>query len=88
MNYFDKYREINEAYLTEDFEGARQKLILLLDEFKKDNKQYDAYINHMIRLLGLYPYMDCTTSLFEDRLAYELFKVDTGEDNSKILHIE
>lgn len=88
MELFDKYKEINNEYLAENFESARQKLVLLLDELKQHNQPYDGYINHMIRLLGLYPYIDCDTSLFEDRLAYELFKVNIGEKEPKVLHIE
>lgn len=88
MELFDKYKEINDEYLAENFESARQKLVLLLDELKQHDQPYNGYINHMIRLLGLYPYMDCETSLFEDKLAYEIFKVDTGDKEPKVLHIE
>lgn len=45
-------------------------------------------MNHLIRSLGLYPYIQTDTSEWHDRLVYDLFKVDVGLANPITLHRE
>lgn len=45
-------------------------------------------INHLIREVGLYPYMNPQTANWEDRFAYEAFKVNIGEEEKCTLHLD
>ncbi|HVU93731.1 MAG TPA: DEAD/DEAH box helicase [Puia sp.] len=57
---------------------ARNELIRLLDYHTKNNIPYTPLLNHLIREVGLFPYQDNTTSSWQDRYIYEVFKVDVG----------
>lgn len=69
-------------------EEARNNLIILLDFHKKNNLHYNPLTNHLIRNLGLYPYIQTETSDWHDQLVYDLFKVDVGLTNPITLHRE
>lgn len=71
-----------------EYNEARNNLILLLDYHKKNNLNYSSLVNHLIRSLGLYPYLQTDTSEWHDRLVYDLFKVDVGLANPITLHRE
>ena len=85
MDLFDACRKINDQA---DEGTARNELIKLLDYCQGNNVQYNELINHLIRRLGLYPYLDVTTSSWQDRFAHEAFKVDIGEKDPVTLHRE
>lgn len=88
MDVFDACSSINDLLqVGEDIE-ARDKLIQLLDYHKRENTPYSPLVNHLIRCTGLFPYLDPETSTWQDRFAYESFKVDIGRDEPVTLHSE
>lgn len=85
---FDKCREINNLLETKQENVAREGVIKLLDLYKKNNRNdYTALVNHLIRLVGLYPYVHTNSASFMDQIACEMFKVDVGANNNAILHL-
>lgn len=88
MEVFEACSLINDLLQVEmDFE-ARNELIKLLDFHKKGGLRYSPLVNHLIREAGLYPYLETDTASWDDRFAYESFKVDIGEDEPVTLHSE
>ncbi len=88
MVVFNKCKKINK-YIEDDNENeARNSLIKLLDYLKKNKIEYTSLINNLIRRTGLYPYIKCESANWEDKLIYDIFKVDTGECNKITLHRE
>jgi hypothetical protein len=45
-------------------------LIKLLDHCKSQKIPYNELINHLIRQLGLYPYLDIDTSSWQENFVY------------------
>ena len=85
---FERCKEIN-ALLTQNKEQqARDSLIILLQELKDKKIKYTPLINHLIREVGLYPYIDEETADWQERFVCEAFKVDSGGDNVVTLHRE
>lgn len=64
---------------------AREQLIVVLDA---DEKPYSNLLNHLLREVGLYPYMDYDNASWYDKIIYELFKVNLGNNENKTLHRE
>ena len=80
------FDECQRIYILNDKEKANE-LFRLLD--KIDNEQnYPPVLNHIIREVGIYPYITQDTATFLDRIACECFRVDVGENEPKILHRE
>ncbi|MBF7042084.1 DEAD/DEAH box helicase [Campylobacter volucris] len=85
---FDKCVEIYEILNDNNKETeAKEKLFYLLDKIQ-DKALYPPILNHLIRQFGLYPYMNQSTSILEDRFLLECFKTNIGEDEPKVLHRE
>jgi hypothetical protein len=85
---FTHCQNINTLINQREYNEARNHLISLLDYHKKNNLHYNSLVNHLIRSLGLYPYLQTDTSEWHDRLVYELFKVDVGLAKPVTLHRE
>jgi len=85
---FEFCHEINYLISKDDESSARNKLILLLDFHKKNNLDYNPIVNHLIRTLGLYPYIKTDTSQWQDAFIYEIFKVNVGLSEPITLHRE
>lgn len=88
MEIFEKCKIINQYIDQGKEQEARNKLILLLDELQKDEIEYTPLVNHLIRLTGLYPYIETDSAILEDQLLYNLFKVDIGDEAPVPLHRE
>lgn len=88
MDVFNKCIEINEFINIYDELSARNELIKLLAFLEKNEEPYNPLINNLIRQVGLYPYLDLDTSSWQDRFAYESFKVDVGGKKPLTLHRE
>ena len=88
MEVFDHCKEISSHLELENEDKARNELILLLDYMKRHNIEYTPIVNHLIRLTGLYPYINIDNAILEDRLIYDVFKVDTGSEVPLTLHRE
>lgn len=87
MDIFETCQTIN-SLISSDEERAREELIKLLDYCKNQEVPYDELINHLIRQLGLYPYLDTETSSWQENFIYEAFKVDIGDEEPITLHRE
>lgn len=88
MDVFLKCSIVNDLILEGDEAKARDKLIRILDFHKKNNLPYDLLVNHLIRQLGLYPYIELETADWQDRFVFESFKADIGGDKPVTLHRE
>lgn len=88
MDIFEECKKINSNIELNNDDLARNDLILLLDYMKKNDIKYTPIVNHLIRKTGLYPYIDIENAILEDRLIYDVFKVDTGESEPLTLHRE
>ncbi len=87
MDIFDTCQKINNLIHSNE-EEARGELIKLLDFCESEKRPYNELINHLIRQLGLYPYLDVETSSWQENFIYEAFKVDVGDEHLKTLHKE
>lgn len=88
MDVFDACSRINDLLQVGEDVEARSELIQLLDHHEKENIPYSPLLNHLIRGTGLFPYLEPETSTWQDRFAYESFKVDIGLDVPITLHSE
>ncbi|MGK0447837.1 MAG: hypothetical protein ACJA2M_001616 [Polaribacter sp.] len=87
IEYFDRCKELFGFIKTNDYPKARNGVIHLLHDLKENNIPYDELVNHLIREVGLYQYIDETSSNWSDRFAKESFKVNTGNEFQTI-HFE
>jgi hypothetical protein len=79
---------VNNYLYSGNESAARDVLIKLLAEIDKDGLGYSPLINHMIRDVGLFPYLEPSTASWQDRYVYEAFKADVGENEPITLHRE
>lgn len=66
---------------------AREDLIRLLNDCQKESIAYTPFLNHLIRQLGLFPYMK-DNAIWQDRVVLNFFEADVGEDKPGVLHID
>ena len=85
---FKRCGEVNDSLLQGDENNARNLLICLLGYMDEHKVPYNPLVNALIREVGLFPYMDETTSDWNDAFAYNLFKVDVGLNEEKAMHRE
>lgn len=88
MDHFEELSVVNELIESGQEAEARDSLIFLLDKIKKEQGEYFPLLNHLLRRVGLFPYLMEESSHWEDRLVVQAFKVDVGGDASKPLHRE
>lgn len=78
MDIFETCRTINDYNGAGNHLLARDELIKLLDYHSRNKIPYSQLVNHLIRETGLYPYLHLDTSSWQDRYAYNAFRVDVG----------
>lgn len=78
VDIFGRCSEINDLLNQGLTEEARSEVIKLLQRSKGDVSPYEELVNHLIREVGLYPYIQSENASWEDAFAYEAFKVNTG----------
>jgi len=78
VDVFGKCSEINDLLNQGLTEEARSEVIKLLQRSKGNVSPYEELVNHLIREVGLYPYIQSENASWEDAFAYEAFKVNTG----------
>lgn len=82
---FDRCRDIN-AYINSGYDDkARECLIRLLDRMREENIEQNVLVNHLLRDLGLYPYVKGDT-MWRDRVVCDAFKTNTGNRENRVLH--
>lgn len=87
---FNECKKINELLVKNKEDKARDKLICLLDRERLLDKdtEYNPLINHLIRQVGLYPYLKSDNALWQDRFVHGAFKVNVGEAKKVTFHRE
>lgn len=60
---FESCHEINTLLNENNESEARDKLIKLLDYHERNETPYTPLVNHLIRILGLYPYLRTESAL-------------------------
>lgn len=88
VDHFEELSEVNDLIESGAEQKAREALIVLLDMIKRNGGTYSQLVNHMIRRVGLFPYLQEENLHWQDRFALEAFRVDVGEDVAKPLHRE
>lgn len=88
MELFERCQRINDHLREGNEAGARDALIVLLDEMQTAEVPPTPLVNHLIREVGLFPYMQASTAAWYDRFAVEAFTADVGEPQPVALHRE
>lgn len=83
---FEECTQINALIENSNKAEARSKVINLLDKLRRDGNEYTPLINHVIREVGLFPYIDSKTALWEDQVVVEAFKANVGDETPITLH--
>ena len=86
IDIFEKCADISEMLNNGMVEEARSEVIKLLQRSNGKVSPYEELVNHLIREVGLYPYINSEKASWEDAFAYEAFKVNTGEEE-QTLHL-
>ena len=86
MEVFDICKVISGDIDANKEEGARNKLIKLLGYLNEHDIEYTPIVNHLIRQVGLFPYLKVDSAIWQDRLIYELFKVEIGASEPITFH--
>lgn len=83
---FEECAQINALIENSNKAEARSMVINLLDKLRSDGNEYTPLINHVIREVGLFPYIDPKTALWEDQVVVEAFKANVGDETPVTLH--
>lgn len=83
---FEECAQINALIENSNKAEARSMVINLLDKLQRDGNEYTPLINHVIREVGLFPYIDPKTALWEDQVVVEAFKANVGDETPVTLH--
>ena len=87
MTYEQIFDECQIIFDLNEQDKAKE-LFKLLDKIGQNKQLYPPFLNHLIREVGIYPYINTNTSIFTDKLVCECFKVNVGELEPKVLHRE
>lgn len=82
---FEQLRTISDLINSGYEQRAREELIKLLEN---EEKPYSKLLNHLLREVGLYPYIEYESSSWYDKIICELYKTDIGAGDIKVLHRE
>lgn len=89
MDVFEACRNVNTLLSAGHESAARDELIQVLAAVEVDGDAgYATLINRLARAVGLYPYIDEPTALWEERYVYEAFKADVGDADPVTLHLQ
>lgn len=83
---FEECAQINALIENSKKAEARSMVINLLDKLRRDGNEYTPLINHVIREVGLFPYIDPKTALWENQVVVEAFKANVGDEAPVTLH--
>lgn len=83
---FEECVKINALIENSNKSEARSMVIKLLDKLRRDGNEYTPLVNHVIREVGLFPYIDPKTALWEDQVVVEAFKANVGDTTPVTLH--
>ena len=83
---FEECVRINTLIEQSNKTEARSMVINLLDSLRRDGDEYTPLVNHVIREVRLFPYIDPKTALWEDQVVVEAFKVNVGDITPVTFH--
>ena len=83
---FEECAQINTLIENSNKSEAQSRVINLLDKLRRDGNKYTPLVNHVIREVGLFPYIDPKTALWEDQVVVEAFKANIGDKDPITLH--
>lgn len=84
---FERCSVINKMLTNGKKAEARSSVILLLNDLKTAGVEKTPLVNHFIREVGLYPYLNDNAG-WQERFVKEAFKFDVGENEPLTLHVE
>lgn len=87
MTYEQIFDECQRIFNIDNQQDRANELFKLLDKIG-NKKKYIPVLNHLIREIGIYPYINIDTAIFNDKLVCECFKTNVGEREPKVLHRE
>lgn len=87
IDIFNTCAKINDLLNQSKTNEARSEVIKLLQHSQGEVSPYEELVNHLIREVGLYPYIDSENASWQDAFAFEAFKVNTGDPEMKTLHL-
>ena len=87
IDIFNTCAIINDLLNQGKANDARSEVIKLLQHCQGEVSPYEELVNHLIREVGLYPYIDSENASWQDAFAFEAFKVNTGDTEKKTLHL-
>lgn len=67
---------------------ARDCMIQLLSDMQRKQIPSNTLVNHLIRKLGLYPYIQMDSASLQDQIVHEVFKANVGQKDNITLHRE
>ena len=67
---------------------ARDCMIQLLSDMQRAKIPSNTLVNHLIRRLGLYPYIQMDSASLQDQIVHEVFKANVGQKDEITLHRE
>jgi hypothetical protein len=90
MDIFESCQKANDFLAQGQEKAARNTLILLLDSLSRSKDPYPELLNQMLREVGLYPYMQPSSSSWDQRFLISAFASQTGFSprNKLTLHRE
>lgn len=85
---FDVCQRVNDLMVTGQEAEARDEMIRLLSDMKQQQIPSTPLVNHLVRKLGLYPYIQMDFASLQDQIAHEVFKANVGQKEEITLHRE
>lgn len=76
---FESLHDINDFINANEIDFARNEVIKLLAKIGKDNLEFPEPLNHFIREVGLYPYLNLEKASWQEKFIHESFKVKSGD---------
>ncbi|EGR1858397.1 DEAD/DEAH box helicase [Vibrio cholerae] len=78
-NVFENLHDINDLIKANEIDFARNEVIKLLAKIEKDKLEFPEPLNHFIREVGLYPYLNLEKASWQEKFIHESFKVNSGD---------
>lgn len=86
MTDFAALSSINDMIELGCEQEARASLIEHLHARSKSEEEYTPLLNHLLRRVGLYPYLQLDTAMWQDRIVADVFRADVGLPEFATLH--
>lgn len=86
MTEFAQLSRINDMIELGCEQEARTSLIEHLHGRSRSNEAYTPLLNHLLRRVGLYPYLQLESAMWQDRVVADVFRVDVGLPEFATLH--